>query len=404
MGHSWFLALPALTKATVVVHRRIKESQHGSGVRLFSAITLVAASCAFVASVGSDDSATTPKQVFDIAYTEPAPTTTQVISEGTNPEQVAPVPLKRNAELSDLSVQAKSITQELGKCGDDSSCSAAILVKHKDEVQDVISAFSYVISQGGKLASSCHEPSHQLGAILTPSLLAGVSYASVCTDGLLHGSFETWGATKTLADASSQVLALCKPLGAHSCAHVAGHALYRAAPDYNVALKECRAIQVFTEGCANGVMMLVFEDLRAKNPRPSLQQIAEVCSVLEEETKPVCEEELPWQWTLSGLGWEETISGCVNVSKEGRSPCARGAGRIAYAGGDYTPDETYERCSKGLDKSIVTWCIASAAHEVGQNSLNPNPDVICAAARDYKKECVSLQVFWGSSPVVKQDS
>ena len=382
-----------------MIHRRTKESRHDRGVRLFAAITLAAASCAFIAATGSTDSVTTPSQVFDKAYVEPAPTTTEV-PEDTKPDaSVPPAPLKRNAELSDLSVQAKSIADELGKCSNDSACVSAILVKHKDKAQDVIAAFSYVVSQGGYLASSCHEPSHQLGAILTPERLAGVSFASVCTDGLLHGSFETWGETKSLADASSQVLGLCKPLGAHSCAHVAGHALYRAAPDYNVALKECRAINVFTEGCANGVMMLVFEDLRARNPQPSLKQIAEVCSVLEEDTKPVCEEELPWQWTLSEVPWAETIKGCASVSKEGRASCARGAGRIAYAGGNYTPAETFDRCSQGIDKNIVAWCIASAAHEVGQNSLNPNPEMVCAAARDYKKDCVSLQTFWGASPV-----
>jgi hypothetical protein len=373
-------------------------------VRFFAAITLAAASCAFVASATSSDSLTTPSQVFDQAYVEPAPTTTEV-PEDTKPDQgVPPAPSKRNADLSDLSVKATSIADELGKCGEDSACSAAILVKHKDNVQDVVAAFSYVISQGGELASACHEPSHQLGAILTPASLTGVRFASVCTDGLLHGSFETWGATKSLADASSQVLELCRPLGAHSCEHVAGHALYRAAPDYNVALKECRALQVFTEGCANGVMMLVFEDLRAKNSRPSLKQISEVCSVLEEDTKPVCEEELPWQWTLSDVPWEETIAGCRNVSKEGRAPCARGAGRIAYAGGNYTPDETFDRCSKGVDKSIVTWCISSAAREVGQNSLTPDPDIICAAARNYKKECIALQSFWETSPTTNKDT
>lgn len=369
-------------------------------VRLFAAVTLVAASFAFIAQASETDSVLTPSDVFDKTYIEPATTAPPAPSEDTTPDQgVPPAALKRQADVSDLSANAKSIAQELSSCGRDSACSAAILVKHKDNTQDVISAFSYVLSQDGPLASACHEPSHMLGAILTPERLAGVQFASVCTDGLLHGAFETWGKSKSLTQASEQVLGLCAPLGAHSCAHVAGHALYKAAPDYKVALEECRALKVFTEGCANGVVMLVFEELRSKNAKPSLQQVAEVCSVLEEETKPVCEEELPWQWTLSGLSWEETITGCANVSKEGRSACARGSGRIAYAGGNYTPAETFDRCAKGVDKNIVSWCIASAANEVGQNSLTQNPDVVCDAARDYKKECVSLQTFWVTTPV-----
>ena len=102
-----------------MIHRRIKESRHDRGVRFFAAITLAAASCAFIAATGSSDSVTTPSQVFDKAYVEPAPTTTEVPEDTKPGSSVPPAPLKRNAELLDLSVKAKEIADELGKCSND---------------------------------------------------------------------------------------------------------------------------------------------------------------------------------------------------------------------------------------------------------------------------------------------
>lgn len=296
-----------------------------------------------------------------------------------------------HASSSDLSAAALKISRGITTCANDSACIAATLMLNKETPLDAVAAFSHATSQDSPAANQCHAPSHQLGRVLSVQDVASSPFLAVCSDGLLHGLFESWGALRTLSQVIEQFPSLCGSLAANSCAHVAGHALSKASDaSVPLALKACADLGIDAMGCSSGIVMLVFDALRSSPSKPSLKTIDSVCDDFTMPARRDCEGELPWQWELSGLSWPGVITKCENVSKEGRRSCARGAGRLAYQGSLVSPEVAVSRCKMAASQDLVESCLGSAASEVGKNAGALNPGLICDASRSLRDRCLAL--------------
>lgn len=324
-----------------------------------------------------------------------APLSSLVASSSLPPENpadpFAPRPEYPHATKEDLSPRALAVSDDITSCSSDASCIAATLMLNKDYPLDVVAAFSYATSQDGPAANQCHAPSHQLGRVLTVESVAKSPFLAVCSDGLLHGLFETWGSSKTLSQVVSQFPVLCGSLAVNSCAHVAGHALSKSiGSSVPLALEGCATMGIDAMGCSSGIVMLVFDDLRLSGKKPSLSEIDAVCKEFSLPARRDCEGELPWQWELNGLSWPSVITKCEDVSKEGRRSCARGSGRLAYQGSLVSPQVAVSRCQMAQSQDLVESCLGSAASEVGKNAGSLNPGLICNASGALKQRCFDL--------------
>jgi len=317
--------------------------------------------------------------------------TTTTLNTASVKDPFAPRDPYAHASSNDLSAVALKISKDITACESDSSCIAATLMLNKDTPLDVVAAFSHATSQDSPAANQCHAPSHQLGRTLSVYDVASSPFLSVCSDGLLHGLFESWGSLRTLSQVIDEFPSLCGSLAINSCAHVAGHALSKASDaSVSLALKSCATLKIDAMGCSSGIVMLVFDALRNSSSKPSLKTIDAVCDDFTMPARRDCEGELPWQWELSGLTWPDVITKCESVSKDGRRSCARGAGRLAYQGSLVSPEVAVSRCKMATSQDLIESCLGSAASEVGKNAGALNPDLICDASGPLRERCLAL--------------
>ena len=276
-------------------------------------------------------------------------------------------------------------------------------IERADEVgaKAVLADLAVTFDDDPRNSGRCHELVHELGRrafTAYGSVLAAVDFdSSWCGAGYVHGVFEEWGRTTSLAVIEADAVDLCEtfpPEMLIKCAHGVGHAIIQHAPNLPTAFDICELLGNASWDCILGVLMLYAQtNLTPEGGTTGAGfDVVGFCNLVPKRYLNGCHFESGTTWLNNGgTGPIEALRVCTTVegSLTGPARCAEGLGGLLpdFVGVDVAG--ALELCEEG-PASIQRDCAAGAIKQLRRLYAERGLGNVCDATPPrWEETCVN---------------